>query len=126
MKESCRDVEIPYRSGAVYLKPAQKFFPSLGKKKQPRDAVMPSSEGITTVVILGVVCQIVSHGWPVKKTQVCLMKTVLVHTMCKVYEVTRTVIQGQELSYLPTKVSKIIISESSKTQDCVYAVLLWM
>ena len=45
----------------------------------------------------GVVCRFVGDAsWPVKKSQVLESdKTVPVHTMCKVYKVTRTLIQGQ-------------------------------
>ncbi len=44
-------IENSYSSGAVNLKIDQKLFPNSGNGKQPRE-VMPSSEGITAVVIL--------------------------------------------------------------------------
>ncbi len=45
----------------------------------------------------GFVCRIVVDKWRVKKSKVCLVKTVRDHTM--VYEVTRTFIQGKQYRY---------------------------
>ena len=65
----------------------------------------------------GVVCQIVVDAWPVQESQDCLMKTVRVCTMYKVYEVTRTVIKDNNRHIYQTEISRTIILEFSETQN---------
>ena len=52
----------------------------------------------------GYVCQIVVDAWPVKKSQALpAVNTVPRCTMCRFYEVTRPVAQGQYLLRLPNR-----------------------
>ncbi len=58
-------------------------FPKMGKRKTTEESwYMPSREIITTVGILGRLCQIVVSAWPVKSSRACLNLKVFLCTLC--------------------------------------------
>ncbi len=79
----CEGIISRFPKAGVYLKPVQKLSTNI--RERLYHCYSDSGAG----------CQNVVHACPVKKSQVCRMKTVPVRSMCKVYEDARTVIQGQ-------------------------------
>ncbi len=115
----CRNCEVIVYSGwAVYLEAVLNLFPNLRNEKQPREDVTPSSQCESLSSDSGYVCLSV-HGWAWSVNEGS--------NLCVVYEVTRTLIQGQLTVTFAKYRYRELISGYTKTQDSNYDnAPLWM
>ncbi len=125
--------EIPHSNWAVYWKPVQKLFPSLKqpeKKRSHRERLqcLPVTVNHCSCES-GYVFQYmyVVVAWRVKFAQwkTVRVHTTMLHVYAKVYEVTRTVIQGQYLLRLHNRSVKTESQDALKLRIVQMFILLW-